>query len=224
VTTRASGLFLGWFSQPGQMSVTTSVPGATDRAMTSCRVFDEASGICARRIWRGLVLRGKLHRADDEDLAHRAAAALPAARRIVVRAERHLRPADPDQRSQQTAVGIDHRAAQPGEQEPGGLATADPGLRLKLQRRQAVEMEGKKVGSREPGRQRKVAGLQDRCRRHRSLPPTARALPARLVPVRFPAHATAAGGAGKALRPTPHDEEPRADGITVETRLEILVF
>ena len=176
--------------------------------MTSCRVR-RAVGDLRQTDAAGLALRGKFHRADDQALAHRAAPALPVARRTVFRAERSLRLVDLDQRLQRAAAGIDHRPAQRVEQELGGLVAAQPALRLKLERRHAIEMAGKKVGSKESGLQRKVAGLQVGSRRHRSLPPTARALPGRPIPVQFPALATATGGADQALRPPPLDEIPR---------------
>ena len=52
--------------------------------MTSCSVR-RAVGDLRQTDAPGLALRGKFHRADDENLAHRVAPALPVARRIVFR-------------------------------------------------------------------------------------------------------------------------------------------
>ena len=155
----------GWVIIPSQPSLTIWAPGATDRAMMS-RSVRRAVGDLRQTDAAGLALFGKFHRADDQDPAHRAAPALPAASRIVFRAERNLRLVNLDQRLQRAAAGINHRPAQLVEQEPGGLVAAQPALRLKLQRRHAIKMAGKNVGSKESGLQRKVAGLQDGSRRH----------------------------------------------------------
>lgn len=96
----------------------------------------------------GLALRGKFHRADDQYLAHRAAPALHAARRIVFRAERKLRLVDLDQRLQRAAAGFNHRPALLVEEEPGGLVAAQPALRLKLQRRHALKWLARRCAAR----------------------------------------------------------------------------
>ena len=170
----------------------------------------------------GLTLGGQFDRAHDEDLARRTAPALLANRRILPRAERHLGLVDFDQRFQWVAVGVDHGPAQLVEQEPSRLVTADPELCLKLQGRHAIGMTGKRVSGEEPGLQRPMTGVQHRSRRHRGLPPTARALPGRSVPAEFPALATAAGRADKALWPASRDEIARTGGIIGKTRLKFL--
>ena len=83
-------------------------------------------------------------------------------RRIVPRAERHLGLVDLDEVLQKRAVGVDHRALELLQQEPGRLAAAEAELPLEVQRRDTAGMARHDLRGQEPRPQRQVASVQDR--------------------------------------------------------------
>ena len=153
----------------------------------------------------GMAVCRKFHRADDENLAHRAAPAFGPAPElvsgIVFRAKRHLRLVDLDQVLQQAPVGVDHRAAQLVQQEPGGLVASEAKLSLELQRGDAVGMAGDDVRGEEPRLEGQVAAVDDSPRRHRGLATAVGTLPRGPIPFQFPTLATAAQGTDEPAPP-----------------------
>ena len=165
----------------------------------------------------GMAVCRKFHRADDENLAHRAAPAFGSAPElvsgIVFRAKRHLRLVDLDQVLQQAPVGGDHRAAQLVQQEPGGLAASEAKLSLELQRGDAVGMAGDDVRGEEPRLEGQVAAVDDGPRRHRGLATAVGTLPRGADPVSTPNSCNCRTG-DRRTRPATDIRPPAFDQIT----------
>ena len=168
----------------------------------------------------GMAVCRKLHRADDENLAYRAAPAFGLVGGIVFRAKRHLRLVDLDQVLQQAPVGVDHRAAQLVQQEPGGLVASEAKLSLELQRGDAVGMAGDDVRGEEPRLEGQVAAVDDCPRRYRGLATAVGTLLRGTIPFQFPTLATAALGTDEPVRPPMFDKITGASLLIGKTRLE----
>jgi len=156
-----------------------------------------------------------LDSADDENLA-----GLERAVRIVVGAEWHFGLVHLDHAFQQIAIGIDHRAPQFLRQQPGRLVGTEAQLPHQLLRRHAVGVGRHQVGGPEPRRQRQLGSVQDRPRRHRSLPSAGDTFIGIGATLQQARAGSAASGAGETLRPAPLKQEERASRFVWEPTLE----
>ena len=166
-----------------------------------------------------LALGRQLDRAGDTHLADRAAA-LPARGRLLRCTQRQRGLIDLDQVLKQTAIGVDHGAAQLVQQQPGTLVAAEPELRLELKSRDAVRVAGHDVNRREPGLQRQMTAVHDRACGDRGLLAAGRTFPARPATLQFPAFVMAATGADEAIGPSLGREVAGAGGLIGKARLE----
>ncbi len=105
-------------------------------------------------------------------------AAAPAgvtALRAAAVAEGYGRPVHLRDPLQEAPARIHHRPPQLPERRPGASVAADPRLRLKPGRRDAVGARRHDVDGQEPRPERQVAAVRHRAHRHRSLPSAPRA-------------------------------------------------
>ena len=139
-----------------------------------------------------LALARQFHGAGDEHLADGASPA-SAGWWIGFSAQGDLGFVGLDQVLKQITIGRHHGAAEPLQQEPGGLVTAKAKLGLQLQRRDAIGVAGHDVDGRKPRLQWQMAAVHDRAGRHGSLLAAGRALPSRALALQRPALCAAAG-------------------------------
>jgi hypothetical protein len=162
----------------------------------------------------------EFHRAGNEYLALRAAA-LTASGRVVLMAQGYLGLVNFDDVLEKASLGINHRAAELRQEQPGALVAAQAQLGLQLQGGDPVGMAGHDMDRREPGLQRQMAAMHDRACGHGRLPPAGRALPGERLGLQQPSFRAATARADKAIRPPATRQIVGAGRIIGKSRLEL---
>src|SRR6202048_411389 len=208
---RRSGLHVGPYKGFDRSRGVVWDSGETDTSRPSIQVFRSFPP------WLGLVCAAVDHldSASDKDLP-----GFYGIEKAVVGPERNFGLVDLHHALQRLALGIDHRSSELLRQQPSSLVR-DAELGLELDCRHAIGVGCHEVRGPVPHRQRQLGPVHRRPGRDRRLATAVKAFVGVRPALQQHCASAAAGGADKALWPTPLEQERRATPLLPKPRLKL---